>query len=133
MTTPPDARVSSRLLLAGGMLTLWLALTWGQDTSATSTARMLWGALVLGAGLFWWCRRGWNRARFPGAEPLRVVARTGLSQRCGVAVLDVEGRHYLVVFGDSFAEIRRTRGPVLARPRPERPRMGRAVGEGPLS
>lgn len=44
-------------------------------------------------------------------EPLRVVSRAGLSPRCGLALVEVEGRRYLVAFGDSFATIRSASAP----------------------
>ncbi len=41
-----------------------------------------------------------------GEEPrLRVLARTGLSQRCGLALVEADGRTVLVAFGDGFAEL----------------------------
>lgn len=44
-------------------------------------------------------------------EPLRVVSRAGLSPRCGLALVEVEGQRYLVAFGDSFATIRSASAP----------------------
>jgi hypothetical protein len=38
-------------------------------------------------------------------ERLKVVSRAGLSQRCGLVLVEADGRSFLVAFGDSFAEI----------------------------
>jgi hypothetical protein len=38
---------------------------------------------------------------------LRVVSRAGLSQRCGIALVEADGHSFLVAFGDSFAEIQK--------------------------
>ena len=38
-------------------------------------------------------------------SPLRVVSRASLSQRNGVALLEADGRRYLVAFGDGFATL----------------------------
>ncbi|WNG34653.1 flagellar biosynthetic protein FliO [Archangium minus] len=102
----------ARMLLA---LTLILGLAMLAPlggASATSVARGLLGAVALG-GLGWWLmRRGQAESRFSLTERMRVVSRTGLSPRCGLALVEVDGTRYLVAFGDSFAEIRRTHGPV---------------------
>lgn len=56
---------------------------------------------------------GWAYRRFKAANPgerspvrLRVIGRAGLSQRTGLALVEVDGRAFLVVHGDGFAEIR---------------------------
>jgi len=115
----PRARMA---LALGLVLVLAVVARWG-ETSVTSVARVLLGGVALVVGVGWLKRGERSGARFMREEPLRVVSRTGLSQRCGLALIDVEGSHYLVVFGDSFAEIRRTRGPVR-----EKPRTGRGTG-----
>ncbi|ATB27859.1 hypothetical protein [Melittangium boletus] len=113
----------ARMVLALGLvLALAVMARWG-ETSVTSVARVLLGGVALVVGVGWLRRRDRSGTRFMRAEPLRVVSRAGLSQRCGLALVDVEGSHYLVVFGDSFSEIRRMRGPVR-----EKPRSGRCTG-----
>jgi flagellar biogenesis protein FliO len=128
-----------RLLAAGALVLGLAALGPLGGLSMTSVARGLLGALALG-GLGWWLRR--RRAsgpEVPQMARLHVVSRAGLSPRCGVALVEVDGRGYLVAFGDSFAEIRETQeqGNVFAqalaqarRPPPKRsvPVRGKGVG-----
>lgn len=89
-------------LLALSTLVLGAGVT---QASATTLARVLVGIGAVG-GLFWW----WNfRTREVSQGPasrLKVVSRTGLSPECSVALLDVEGRTFLVVYGKGYAEIR---------------------------
>lgn len=102
-----------------------------QGVSPSVVARVLVG--VLGAaGLGWWFlrhRRG-GGALLP-APRLQVLARTGLSQRCGMALVEADGRNYLVVFGDGFAELQEAKlaFPVRQgrRPRPPRRSASRPV------
>lgn len=104
----------ARLSLACGLILGLAALAPLGGFSAVSVARWLLGAAAL-AGLGWWLkRRGGVGPRFALPERLQVISRTGLSQRCGLALVEVDGRGYLVAFGDSFAEIRETPGPVRA-------------------
>ncbi|NTX33589.1 flagellar biosynthetic protein FliO [Myxococcus sp. CA033] len=73
--------------------------------SVVSTARWL---LILGTlcGLgWWWFRRGAQGPRVASAERMQVISRAGLSPRCGLALVEVEGRGFLVAFGDAFAEV----------------------------
>jgi hypothetical protein len=101
----------TKVLLAGGLLLGLAALAPLGGVSATSLARGLLGALAL-AGLGWWLmRQGQAESRFTRTERMRVVSRTGLSPRCGLALVEVEGRRYLVAFGDSFAELHPVRAP----------------------
>ncbi len=96
----------ARLLAAGALVLGLAALGPLGGLSLTSTVRWLLGAVALG-GLGWWlCRRGATRPGMPTLERMTVVSRAGLSPRCGLALVEVDGRGYLVAFGDSFAEIR---------------------------
>lgn len=105
----PRARMLLALALVLGLAVL---APLGGGASATSVARGLLGAAALG-GLGWWLvRRGRAEPRFSLTERMRVVSRTGLSQRCGLALVEVDGSRYLVAFGDSFAEVRRVPAPV---------------------
>ena len=115
-----SASPRTRLLLAGGLVLGLAVLAPLGGTSVTAVARGLLGAAAL-AGLGWWLvRRGRAESRFVLTERMQVVSRAGLSQRCGLALVEVEGSRYLVAFGDSFAEIRRTRSPVRVKTRPRR-------------
>jgi len=110
-TLMDSASPRTKVLLAGGLLLGLAALAPLGGMSATSLARGLLGAIAL-AGLGWWLmRQGRAESRFTRTERLRVVSRTGLSQRCGLALVEVEGRRYLVAFGDSFAELQPVRAP----------------------
>jgi flagellar biogenesis protein FliO len=94
------------LLLASGLLLGLVALAPLGGLSTAGAARWLLGAGAL-AGLGWWLwRRDGASPRFTLPERLRVISRAGLSQRCGIALVEADGRSFLVAFGDSFAEIR---------------------------
>lgn len=94
-----------RLLLASGLILGLAALVPLGGLSASGTARWILGAVAL-AGLGWWLwRRGGASPRFVLPDRLKVVSRAGLSQRCGIALVEADGRSFLVAFGDSFAEI----------------------------
>jgi flagellar protein FliO/FliZ len=100
-----------RLLLAGGLILGLAALAPLGGLSAAGAARWLLGAVAL-AGLAWWLwRRGGASPRFVLPERLKVVSRAGLSQRCGLALVEADGRSFLVAFGDSFAEIHESPAP----------------------
>jgi hypothetical protein len=110
-----------RLLLACGLVLGLAALAPLGGLSAASTARWLLGAAAL-AGLGWWLRRrGATGPRFALPERLQVISRTGLSPCCGLALVEVDGRGFLVAFGDSFAEIREAPMPVRAEAQARRP------------
>jgi len=110
----------TRLLLAVGLVLGLAALAPLGGASATSVARGLLGAAALAGLGGWLLRRGRAESRFALSECMRVVSRTGLSQRCGLALVEVDGSRYLVAFGDSFAEIRRAHAPVRVQARSRR-------------
>lgn len=64
---------------------------------------LLGGAAVAGFGL--WLRREGSGASVPAVPPLRVAGRAGLGPRCGVALVQAEGRSFLVTHGDGFANV----------------------------
>ena len=107
-----------RLGLALGLvlgLTAWAQL---QGASVVAWARALLGGVSLAAlGGWLMYRERVGGPRFADAEPLRVVSRRGLSPRCGLALVEVEGSRYFVVFGESFAEIRPAHPPTRVRSR----------------
>jgi len=111
----------SRLILAGTLVLGLAALGPVAGMSPAAAARWVLGAAVV-AVLGWWIRRrGAAGVGAPAAPRLSVVSRAGLSQRCGLALVEVDGRSYLVAFGDAFAEIRET---------PEsRPEFGRVLAQ----
>ncbi|MCP3162656.1 flagellar biosynthetic protein FliO [Myxococcus qinghaiensis] len=131
----PNASLSPRARLqVATLLVLGLALLGPLGgVSVVSTARWL---LVLAAlsGLgWWWFRRGASGARVASVERMQVISRAGLSPRCGLALVEVEGRGFLVAFGDAFAEVhalpeREAEPGILAQAR--RPRPGRGLRKG---
>jgi hypothetical protein len=99
-----------RLLIASGLIVVLAALaSWG-GLSASGGARWLLGAVLLGGLGWWWSRRRPRGQGFVFPERLQVISRTGLSQRCGIALVEADGRSFLVAYGDSFAEIRGASG-----------------------
>jgi flagellar biogenesis protein FliO len=123
----------NKLLLALGLVLGLSALAPLGGVSAAVLARGLLGGAAL-VGLGWWLvRRGRADVRFARTERMRVVSRTGLSPRCGLALVEVEGSHYLVAFGDSFAEIRRAHTPVRVKTRSKRRAVARSYEKETLS
>jgi flagellar biogenesis protein FliO len=57
-------------------------------------------------GLAWWSTRSGSPASFKAAPRLVVVQRVGLSARTGLALVEVDGRPFVVVHGDGFARLR---------------------------
>jgi hypothetical protein len=99
-----------KLLLAGCCLAaLALGLGARGGWSAAGFARVTLG-LAAAAGLALWYLRA-RGARDPAgsfvaAPRLAVIQRAGLSPRTGVALVEVDGRPYLVVHGEGFARVR---------------------------
>ncbi|NRD56627.1 flagellar biosynthetic protein FliO [Corallococcus exiguus] len=116
MSAPVNTLLSSfsprgRLLFAAALLVGLATLAPLGGLSLVGTSRLLIGAMAL-AGLGWvLLRKGGMAASADVAtpEPLSIVSRTGLSQRCGLALVEADGRRYLVAYGDTFAEIHETR------------------------
>ena len=108
-----------KLLLASGLVLLLALLGSRGASSEVGLARGLLAVALLG-GVGWWMARGHSRKpSFRLEEPLQVLSRQGLSPRCAVALLQVEGQRVLVTYGDGFAQVlpmapprrRRTRRP----------------------
>lgn len=94
-------------LVAAAVAVLALALLAPtQGISASIAARALLGVACV-AGIGWWFLRQRSGASEPiaPAPRLRVLARTGLSQKTGLALVEADGQSYLVAFGDGFAEL----------------------------
>lgn len=92
-----------------------------QGLDAALIARIVLGVAAL-VGLALWLGRARRAASFSAPARLEVLSRAGLSQRCGVALVQAEGRTFLVVHGDGYAEIcDAAAAPARARrPRPPR-------------
>ncbi|MBZ4331220.1 flagellar biosynthetic protein FliO [Corallococcus interemptor] len=116
MSAPVNTLLSSfsprgRLLFASALLVGLATLAPLGGLSLVGTSRLLMGSMAL-AGLGWVLLRKGGVARSADAAspaPLSIVSRTGLSQRCGLALVEAEGRRYLVAYGDTFAQIHETR------------------------
>ncbi|MCU0700331.1 MAG: flagellar biosynthetic protein FliO [Myxococcaceae bacterium] len=101
--------------IATGLLTLGAAAASGSFTSA---ARIVLGTGAI-AGLVAWAIRQKGLAlpsRFARTPRLQVVQKIGLSPRTGVALIEVDGRSFLIVHGDGAPRIRRvsSRAAVMA-------------------
>ncbi|MBK7858232.1 MAG: flagellar biosynthetic protein FliO [Archangiaceae bacterium] len=72
---------------------------------AARLARLVLGGACLAALGWWWLKARGARGAGPEKPRLAVVARTGLSPRTGLALVEVDGRTLLVVHGDGFAEV----------------------------
>ncbi|HEX8703118.1 MAG TPA: MFS transporter [Myxococcaceae bacterium] len=102
--------VRHRLLLASGLILVLATLASWSGWSTSGSARWLLGAVMLVGLGWWWSHRGARGSRFVLPERLQVISRAGLSQRCGIALVEADGRSFLVAYGDSFAEIRTAPG-----------------------
>lgn len=107
--------LSVRHKLVGAALLALIAplLAAAQGASAATAARVLLGVAAAGGLVFWFhrARGGLGTSKFKTAPRLAVVQRVGLSQRTGLALIEVDGKPYLVVHGDGFAKISPARRP----------------------
>ena len=97
----------NKLIAASVALAALVGMASFHGFSATAVARAVLAVAAL-AGIGWW----WMRAqkfsptkKFQMAPRLSVVSRAGLSQRTAMALVEVDGRSFLVVHGDGYAEI----------------------------
>ncbi len=105
-----------KLLAASAALLVVFAVASAQGLSVTSIARVLLG-LGAAAGIAVWFARARGLPRPEKAAPrLAVVARTGLSQRAGVALIEVDGKSFIVVHGDGYAQVHPTQPAPAAQP-----------------
>jgi hypothetical protein len=97
----------NKLIAASGMLLALGAATTVSGLNAAAAARAVLG-LVCVAGLAWWFLRARGTASPVEAPRLCVVSRVGLAGRTGLALVEVDGKSFLVVHGDGFAKVCRT-------------------------
>lgn len=116
----------NKLILA---LALLLIVGGASSVSGISLPNMARAALLVAAAsaVAFWVHRSRQRAGFSLPERLQVLSRTGLSPRCGLALVEADGEAFLVAFGDGFATIRSARA---SRGRGHQPRALRAVDGG---
>lgn len=113
MTLTPRHKLFAAVALTA-LIPLFASL---QGASASTIARVLLGlAALAGLGFWFWRARGGLPSTFKSAPRLKVIQRVGLSQRNGLALVEVDGKPYLVVHGDGFARLRPTRQPRAALP-----------------
>ncbi|MBX5484821.1 MAG: hypothetical protein IRZ16_23610 [Myxococcaceae bacterium] len=124
-------RSPKQKLIAAAVAVLGLALIAPtQGVSAATAGRALIAALAV-AGLIWWFYR--QRHIESGSAPaprLRVLSRAGLSPKTGIALVEADGRNYLVVYGDGFAELQTAPAAPVSFPAPKGRRPRRAVRKG---
>jgi flagellar protein FliO/FliZ len=98
----------AKLVAATGLLAVLALVAPVGSMNAAVIARLILGGAAL-AGLAWWAsRRQALPKKFALAPRLQVAARTGLSPKCSVALVEADGQTYLIAFGDGFAEIKET-------------------------
>jgi flagellar protein FliO/FliZ len=96
----------NKLLLATAAILLLALVAPMKEINAAAIARVLLAVACLGGIAWWFLRRRSFAEELAAAPRLRVLSRAGLSQRCGMALVQADGRNYLVVFGDGFAELK---------------------------
>lgn len=109
----------NKLIAACVALTALLAMATFNGVSASAVARAVLAVAALG-GIGWWWMRAQKlslKKKFQLAPRLSVVSRAGLSQRTGLALVEVDGRSFLVVHGDGYAEICSTQERKVAKSR----------------
>ena len=111
-------------LIAASVAVALLALSArANGLEPTTVARWILGAAAVLGMAIWW-RRAKATAIAAPAPRLRVLSRAGLSQRCSLALVEADGRSFLVAFGDGFAQLletpRQSAQVQARRPRPAR-------------
>jgi len=102
MTNP----MKMKLLAAALLVLLLAAFTQQSGASAAVVARAALGLAALAGLAVWWIRTRHKTDRpFQLPPRLSVAARTGLSPRCGVALVEADGSRFLVAYGDGFAQL----------------------------
>lgn len=111
----------TKLIAACLALVVLIAMATLQGVSAAGASRALLALAAL-AGLAVWWFKAQKPKKFQLAPRMTVVSKAGLSQRTGLALVDVDGHSFLVVHGDGYAEI----CPTVER-KPAKPRARRAT------
>ena len=95
----------TKLVAASGLLVLLAFAGPRGGVSVAALARTLLGLAALVAVVWWMSRARSRGAAFRIEEPLQVLSRRGLSPRCAVALVEAEGRRFLVAYGEGFARV----------------------------
>ncbi|MGI5863317.1 MAG: flagellar biosynthetic protein FliO [Myxococcales bacterium] len=105
---PPASKLRRPIIQAAVGLAGLVALPFlsGAVSFAGQSARVL-AALAGATFLAFFALRllAARQRRIADATPLRVVARTSLSPRTGIALVDVEGQRLVLAYGDGFASL----------------------------
>lgn len=120
----------SKLLLISALIAVLAFAAHASGAGAASVARLLLALLAVAGGIVWWQRRQRAPASLPLAHRLQVLDRTGLSQRCALALVRVDGGEFLVAYGDGFAEIHPAKRLTAASARRPSPQPRRRVVKG---
>ena len=97
----------TKLLWSLSLLTVLGLVVAAQGSLRAATFARCGLALAAAAALAWWVHRAHAaRGGFRSTPRLTVVQRVGLSPRSGLALVEVDGRSFLVTHGDGFARIR---------------------------
>lgn len=106
-----NTALKTKLLLLGASVVLLVGAGVASGVSLVSAARLVLGvAAVAGFGVWFKSAKG-GRARFELPPRLQLVQRVELSQRTGLALVEVDGQAWLVVHGDGFAKLERASEP----------------------
>ena len=96
----------NKLIAAAVLIAVLAAAAQVHGFDAVSLSRWLIAGLSI-VGLGFWALKKRNVAPAFALPPrLQVLSKTGLSQRCSLALVEADGRTFLVAFGDGFAEMR---------------------------
>lgn len=115
-----------KIVIALSSLGLLGLLTALRGADLATIARVLLGlTAVVGLVVWFWRARSGTAVTFRSTPRLVVVQRVGLSPRSGLALVEVDGRPFIVVHGDGFARLRPA-------PRPERVRPPRPLPGSPV-
>ncbi len=97
-------------LLAAAALALALPLlAVSQGMTAPGAARLVLGLASLAGLGWWWHRQSSATPAFQVAPRLSVVQRVGLSARTGLALVEIDGRPWVIVHGEGFATLQPSR------------------------
>jgi hypothetical protein len=107
MRTLPVNWKSSKVKLATAGVALLVAFGAGaaRGVDVTLLARCGLAFTAAGGAAAWWVLRAQGAARAPRPVRLAVISRVGLGHRTAAALLEVDGKSFLVVHGEGFAQV----------------------------
>jgi hypothetical protein len=95
----------TKLTIASVLLLGLLLFTPGARLDITFISRALLVVSALAALWFWLKKRAAPMQERSFGPRLRVLDKASLSPKCGLALVEMEGRKFLVAHGDGFAQI----------------------------